>query len=250
MDTIPIPGPSNTGVTSQPGEVESVPPDKSAESTGMTGSEFAEDQNSYTGVLVDSGTPAAVTNPKPHWSNRKKAIFIAIPVLVLLSICAISSIVVYNKAIALFYYGSGVTAYKNGDLDLAINKYDQAIKLNPHLARAYNNRGLVYDSKGDFNRAISDYDQAIQLDRRNAVMYNNRANSYYHQGDWDRAISDYVQAIQLDPAYAMAYYDRGLAYYKKGDLESAVRDYNQSLQLDPNYADAYFLSRACLCRLG
>jgi len=38
-----------------------------------------------------------------------------------------------------------------GNLEAAINDYDQAIGLNPDFARPFNNRGFAYLKKGDYD---------------------------------------------------------------------------------------------------
>ena len=70
---------------------------------------------------------------------------------------------------AVEHYDRGVNYQEQGQLDLAIEEYTQAIALDPQLAEAYYNRGIAYGNKGDLDRAIADYGQAIALrteDRR------------------------------------------------------------------------------------
>src|SRR5262245_35394391 len=42
------------------------------------------------------------------------------------------------------------------------------------LARAFNRRGFAYHVKGDMDRAIQDYDQAIRLDPKVDIPFYNR----------------------------------------------------------------------------
>ncbi len=152
----------------------------------------------------------------------------------------------YAQAIALDpqyadpYNNRGVAYASKGDLDQAIANYDRAIALDPQYADPYNNRGVAYASKGDLDRAIADYDRAIAIDPQYVDPYNNRGNAYVAKGDPDRAIADFDQAIALDPQLALAYTNRGNAYYAKGDLDRAIADYDQATALDPEYADAYY----------
>ncbi|HEV8693486.1 MAG TPA: tetratricopeptide repeat protein, partial [Lysobacter sp.] len=55
-------------------------------------------------------------------------------------------------------------------------------------------RAIAYQRKGELDRAIQDYDQAIGLDPSGATAYYNRGVAYGSRGDWDRAIQDYDQA--------------------------------------------------------
>ncbi len=127
-------------------------------------------------------------------------------------------------------------AYRNqGEYNLAIQDYNQAIKLNSKFAQAFNNRGVVYDHKGDFDRAIQDFDQAIKL-KPTALTHFNRGNAYLGKGQYDHAIDDYNQAIKLRPDFAAAYDNRCWARAVVGILKPALADCNQALKLAPNNA--------------
>ena len=143
-----------------------------------------------------------------------------------------------NDATALFTRG---IAYDNlGEYDLAIQEYDQAIRLKPSDPRAYYNRGLDYANKSQFERAIQDYDQAVRLDPGNANGFVSRGVAYDGLGQYDRAIQDYDQAIRLNPSFALAFVDRGIAYANKEQYARAIQDYDQALRLNPNDMDALY----------
>jgi tetratricopeptide (TPR) repeat protein len=133
----------------------------------------------------------------------------------------------------------GLLFSSRGDYEMAIEYYNEALRLNPNLVAAYFYRGYAYNEKRDYDRGIVDYTQAIRLDPNNAFTYYNRGYGYYNKGDSDQAIADYSQAIRLDPNYTDAYNNRGIAYYDKGDIEKAIADYTQAIRLNPNYALAY-----------
>jgi clan AA aspartic protease (TIGR02281 family) len=131
------------------------------------------------------------------------------------------------------------TAYaEKGDLDRAINDFNEAIRLDPNDARWYNNRGGAYLAKQDFVRAIADYNEAIRLDPTYAVALHNRGFAYQSKQDFDRAIADYNEAIRLDPNDARWYHGRGNSYQSKQDFDRAIADYNEAIRLDPTFADA------------
>ncbi|MDR3020902.1 MAG: tetratricopeptide repeat protein, partial [Treponema sp.] len=132
-----------------------------------------------------------------------------------------------------------VTAEMQKIYDLALEDYNQAIKLSPNLFKAYLDRGSVFINKGDYDSAIADLNQAIRLDPNNALGYTYRGFAYNRKSDYDRAIADYNQAIRLDPNYTSAYHNRGFLHHSKGDYDRAIADYNQAIKIDPNYTLAY-----------
>jgi tetratricopeptide (TPR) repeat protein len=147
----------------------------------------------------------------------------------------------YNQAIKqnpnfveMYYYNRGSAYFNKGDYDSAIWDFSKAIQLESNFAMAYNNRGLAYVEKGDYERAITNFNQAILIDTNLAMPYHNRGSVFRRNGDYDSAILDLNQAIRLDPNYANAYNNRGLAYFNKGYYDEAIADYNQALQINPN----------------
>src|SRR4051794_18532967 len=83
----------------------------------------------------------------------------------------------------------GLDAFKTGDFDLAIQKYNECIATNPKDPIAYNDRGLAYKGKKDFEHAIADFTKALQL-KSDWFGYYNRGITHAEKGDQSRAISD------------------------------------------------------------
>jgi tetratricopeptide (TPR) repeat protein len=108
-----------------------------------------------------------------------------------------------------------------------------------NLAIAFNNRGVAYKAKGEMDRAIQDYDEAIRLEPDVNSFFLNRGNAYQVKGDYRRAIEDYDQAIYLKPDYADAFnarcWTRTIA---NTTLEAVLFDCDESLRLRPDGAAA------------
>jgi Flp pilus assembly protein TadD len=62
------------------------------------------------------------------------------------------------------YREQAISAYRNGDLYLALIKLDLAISLDPKSSAAYVDRGIVLHRLGDMERAYADVAKAKQLD--------------------------------------------------------------------------------------
>jgi len=65
---------------------------------------------------------------------------------------------------ARYYRERGVSAYRSGDLYLALVDFDLAIDLNPSFSDAYIDRGIVFHRMGDLKRAFADIAQAKRID--------------------------------------------------------------------------------------
>ncbi|MCA6115658.1 tetratricopeptide repeat protein [Bradyrhizobium sp. WSM 1738] len=114
------------------------------------------------------------------------------------------------------------------------------------LAIAYNNRGNAHTAKGDLDRALQDFDQSIKLDPSSAKTFNNRGAAYLRKGEYDLAIQALDQAIKLNPNYARAFVNRAAVYLKKNEYDRAARDYDEAIRLQPNLEAA--LSGRCWTR--
>lgn len=95
------------------------------------------------------------------------------------------------------YHARGRNYYRNGEFDLAIKDYNQALALNPRSAYLYKDRGIAYGKLGKLNEAVADYTQAIKLYPGFAVAYYHRAVTYFKLGEYDKALQDLYQAKDL-----------------------------------------------------
>ena len=86
---------------------------------------------------------------------------------------------------------------KQGGYDKAIERYTEAIELNPELAIAYYNRGVAYNDKDEFDLAIQDYTTAIELNPEHANAYNNRGEAWLHLREWEKAKADIITAKNM-----------------------------------------------------
>jgi tetratricopeptide (TPR) repeat protein len=154
--------------------------------------------------------------------------------------------------LGLAFVNRGNAYASKGDLDRAIQDYDEAIRRRPGSAPAFNNRGEAYARKGDYDRAIADFTHAIEL--KPAYVFghtndptfnpvpalNNRGAAYRNKGDYDHAISDFNEAIQRDPTNPEAFYSRGITYASKGDYDHAIADLDEAIRLKPSFAEAFY----------
>jgi tetratricopeptide (TPR) repeat protein len=118
---------------------------------------------------------------------------------------------------AVEYVKSGNSLLDQGEYDLAIAEFSQALAIDPNYAAAYEGRGNVYFVQGYYSTAITDYDHVILLYPKYAYAYFRRAVAYYNKGDYKQAIAGYDAAIKLSPEFVLAYTNRRLAYQNQND---------------------------------
>jgi tetratricopeptide (TPR) repeat protein len=74
---------------------------------------------------------------------------------------------------ARYYRERGVSAYRSGDLYLALVQFNLAISLDPNFLGAFVDRAVVYHRLGDLERALADVAEAKRIgnsDRSNASV--------------------------------------------------------------------------------
>lgn len=122
---------------------------------------------------------------------------------------------------------------------LALQYYNNALRLEPNSTEAYYNRGLYYQNRGEVEKATNDYLSIIKIDPSYADAFFNLGfiNSVM-KDNCKEAIPYYSSAIQTNDQYAEAYFNRGLCYEKLGDLNSARKDFKATLGIIPTYKAA------------
>jgi tetratricopeptide (TPR) repeat protein len=144
----------------------------------------------------------------------------------------------------LSWFRQGVACASAGDLELAVNYYNQVIETRPDFWEAWYERGLVLESLGLYIEAIASYDRALVTSSRSAATVEiryHRANALqYGLGEYEVAINCYDQVIQVKPTHALAWLHRGNAQlYGLKQPEAALHSYEQSLWNNPDDAIAW-----------
>jgi Tfp pilus assembly protein PilF len=120
----------------------------------------------------------------------------------------------------------------------ALDKYNEAIALNPDEALALNNRGTTLKELGRFEEALDSYNCAIALLPDRAELYNNRGNVLQGLDRLEDAVDSYDAAIRLNPEYAEAYNNRGVVLRQMKQLAEAIASLDRALLLKPDYPEA------------
>jgi tetratricopeptide (TPR) repeat protein len=138
------------------------------------------------------------------------------------------------------YHNRGNANRSKQFLDLALQDYNNAIRLNPAFAGAFGDRGVVLVLLGRFAEAIPDFTQAIERDPANVDAIFDRGIAYEVMGLADLAIEDFSAAIALGPRDARRLERRGTVYFRNKNYDKALADYDEAVMLDPQYAPALY----------
>lgn len=153
-----------------------------------------------------------------------------------------------NAALRLLEEGAALEA--EGRTDAALQRYDEALRLAPHLARAHFNRGNILLDLGDAEGALQAYAAALSHKPDSAAAHYNAGNACVRLGRYADGVSAYTQAIRLKPAFADAEVALGAALEYLGRPEDAVAHYRRALEISPDYAEAHCSLGEALAGLG
>ena len=134
-------------------------------------------------------------------------------------------------------YNEGIEAKDAGRLEEAVDRYTEAINLDPELLAAYINRSNAYLSLCQFDEARTDATKAIDLDQREPLAYINRSFAYDGLGQFDEALQDATKLIELDPENDAAYVVRSAVYVDQGSFDEAREDAAKAIELEPEDKD-------------
>lgn len=108
---------------------------------------------------------------------------------------------------------------------------DEVTPLAKQQAESAKNEGNALLGKGDFNGAVEKYSEAIRLNPTNAIYLANRAAAYVNLKQYEKAIADCKESIRIDPNYAKSYYRQGQSLAALGDYAGCLPPFEKALAL-------------------
>ena len=131
------------------------------------------------------------------------------------------------------------------NIDIAVESYQKAIRLNPNYFYALADLGTLYQNEGNYSKALEYYLRAIKAKPDDDVIYhvfNLLAEVYSHFGDYNKAIDSLENSIQLGPEYTLdnCFYKMGKTYFNLKQYDNSIEYFQRAISENPKYADAYY----------
>jgi type IV pilus assembly protein PilF len=131
---------------------------------------------------------------------------------------------------------------KEGDLDIALEKFKKSIAHNPKFALAHSMIANVYDKKGLFESAEKHYKLSIKYNNGSPDTLNNYANFLCQRGSYDEAIKNYIK-VTKNPQYkspASAYENAGVCAMRAKKPQQAEGFFRESLAINNKQPNALY----------
>jgi protein O-mannosyl-transferase len=134
-------------------------------------------------------------------------------------------------------YSLGVANERAGNMDKALERYQEAMRLNEKNAPLRARTGTLLHTLRDYGRARFYYEEALRLDPDFAQAHANLGALLRTLGEPGAALQHLEEAVRLEPnerETAPAYFNLGAILEARGDRENAREAYRNAVRLDPN----------------
>jgi type IV pilus assembly protein PilF len=129
----------------------------------------------------------------------------------------------------------GAVYYQQKQLEIALEEFNNAVKIDPSFASAYNGLGLVNAELGKDDIADASFRKSIQLEPSNSEAHNNYGSFLCSRNRIDESITEFLAAVK-NPLYAtpaMAYTNAAICSMRKKNTAGAEQYLQRALQIDP-----------------
>ena len=126
----------------------------------------------------------------------------------------------------------GVAYAKFGFYNKSVAALKKSIEIKGYY-KTYDKLGLIYDELNMENEAIERFKEAIKLNPRYAKAHNDLGTVYGKIGEFDLALEEFNAAIKIDKDYADAHFNKGILLEFLGEEDKAREEFGIALRLEP-----------------
>ncbi|PLB37666.1 Hsp90 cochaperone STI1 [Aspergillus candidus] len=101
------------------------------------------------------------------------------------------------------------------------------------MADALKAEGNKAFSAKDYATAVEKFTQAIQIEPENQILYSNRSAVFAAQSQYEKALEDANKATEIKPDWSKGWARKGAAFRGLGDLLAAHDAYEEALKIEP-----------------
>ncbi|MBN8704095.1 MAG: tetratricopeptide repeat protein [Bacteroidetes bacterium] len=122
---------------------------------------------------------------------------------------------------------------------LALDYYNNALRIQPTNQDALYDRALFYQDAGDYKTADSLYKKLLfHYPQHTNSLYNLGAMQLLQNRNYANAITYFNDVIRFDSTDFKAYYARALCYQELGNNKQTLADLQNTLRLNPTFTPA------------
>lgn len=136
------------------------------------------------------------------------------------------------------FHNRGVLYMEENKYDLALEYFDEALRLVPNHDLVWYDKGLIYQRRKQYDLALKMYDRAIEINPKYYKSYHNRAGVYLALKKYPLALENCRKALSLSPEPAI-YSVCSQANFHMGRYEEAMQDVKAAQKLGHQFSRSY-----------
>jgi Flp pilus assembly protein TadD len=140
---------------------------------------------------------------------------------------------------AIVHFKLGTIDAHRGDIARAVERFREALRINPAYARGHAALGFALMFRGQTAEATEHFRYAVRLDPREAEAHSGLGLVLDRQGDLAGAAEHFGLALAVNPRDAVTHVNLGLVRMRQDRLPEATAHLEQAVRLAPGLADAH-----------
>lgn len=153
----------------------------------------------------------------------------------------LAAVVTGSTNAAIEAFNAGLTAQREGDLDTARGKLEEAVAADASLGPAHVALSQVLLDQKEYAAAVESAEQALALDigRAEALRVKYQALRALGKKDEAEAVASELESVEDAVATARRLYNEGSEAFQADDLDTALAKFQEAAELDPSLVDAH-----------
>jgi superkiller protein 3 len=131
-------------------------------------------------------------------------------------------------------FAEGNKLFDDNKIDLAIDAYEQAVKLNPEFAEAYFKLGISYQIREKENEKAALDDANVEPTPEGSKE---KVRTKASEKAFEKAVAAYKKLIENDPKNADAHFNLGRSYDKLNEDKDALKELREAVELKPDSSE-------------
>jgi tetratricopeptide (TPR) repeat protein len=148
-------------------------------------------------------------------------------------------------------FNEGAEAFAQGDTMTALDKMQEAVRLNPELAAAHAAIGRLYAGEDRYSDAAVAAEAALALESDNLMALQVAFAAYTELGETEKLAAVQLLLDAADPtAAAVSHYQAGVGLFNEGDTEGAATEFERAIASSSEHAKSHYLLGLCYSGMG
>ncbi|MFH2141759.1 MAG: tetratricopeptide repeat protein [Bacteroidota bacterium] len=164
-------------------------------------------------------------------------IYLAIPIIVLLTVVTGNS----QSSDILNIINEGTSLHDQGNYKAAIEKYNEALKINPKSSTALYEIAYSLFAMNDFKTSIEYCNKTLKIDKNHQDAYVVMGSSYDMSGDVKKSIKTYKKGLKRNPQSYLLQFNLGLSYMGLNDYSKAEKCAIKAIELNNSHSSSHLL---------